>query len=120
MAIVSPRVQTTRHRIKVFLNDPGKYQIVLSDTPGIIEPKYKLHQHMMDAVQSALEDADLALLLVDITSDWQQVDEIFSRLRLKVPALVLLNKIDAVRTEKLDAAVDFFKGKKYCKEVIPI
>ena len=120
MAIVSPRVQTTRHRIKVFLNDPGKYQIVLSDTPGIIEPKYKLHQHMMDAVQSALEDADLALLLVDITSDWQQVDEIFSRLRLKVPALVLLNKIDAVRTEKLDAAVAFFKGKKYCKEVIPI
>jgi GTP-binding protein Era len=120
MAIVSPRVQTTRHRIKVFLNDPGKYQIVLSDTPGIIEPKYKLHQHMMDAVQSALEDADLALLLVDITSDWQQTDEIFSRLRLKVPSIVLLNKIDAVRAEKLDSAVEFFKGKKYCKEIIPI
>lgn len=120
MAIVSPRVQTTRHRIKVFLNDPGNYQIVLSDTPGIIEPKYKLHETMMQAVQSALEDADLALLLVDITADWQQTDDIFSRLRLKVPALVVLNKIDAVGQEKLKAATQFFQTKKYCRQVIPV
>jgi GTP-binding protein Era len=116
MAIVSPRVQTTRHRIKVFLNDPGNYQIVLSDTPGIIEPKYKLHETMMQAVQSALEDADLALLLVDITTDWQQTDDIFSRLRLKVPAIVVLNKIDAVGKDKVESATQFFQGK----QVIPV
>ncbi|MFN7275522.1 MAG: GTPase Era [Bacteroidota bacterium] len=120
MAIVSPRVQTTRHRIKVFLNDPGNYQIVLSDTPGIIEPKYKLHETMMQAVQSALEDADLALLLVDITTDWQQTDDIFSRLRLKVPAIVVLNKIDAVGKEKIESAIQFFQAKKYCKQVISV
>ena len=120
MAIVSPRVQTTRHRIKVFLNDPGNYQIVLSDTPGIIEPKYKLHETMMQAVQSALEDADLALLLVDITTDWQQTDDIFSRLRLKVPAIVVLNKIDAVGKDKIESAIQFFQSKKYCKQVIPV
>ncbi|MCA6481332.1 MAG: GTPase Era [Chitinophagaceae bacterium] len=120
MAIVSPRVQTTRHRIKVFLNDPGNYQIVLSDTPGIIEPKYKLHETMMQAVQSALEDADLALLLVDITTDWQQTDDIFSRLRLKVPAIVVLNKIDAVGKDKIESAIQFFQAKKYCKQVIPV
>ncbi|MCA6497915.1 MAG: GTPase Era [Chitinophagaceae bacterium] len=120
MAIVSPRVQTTRHRIKVFLNAPGNYQIVLSDTPGIIEPKYKLHETMMQAVQSALEDADLALLLVDITTDWQQTDDIFSRLRLKVPAIVVLNKIDAVGKEKIESAIQFFQAKKYCKQVISV
>jgi len=63
MAIVSPKVQTTRHRIKAFLNKPGEYQVIFSDTPGIIDPKYKLHERMMDSVKSALEDADLALLL---------------------------------------------------------
>src|ERR1035437_7077630 len=65
LAIVSPKVQTTRHRIKGFLTDPGKYQIIFSDTPGIIETRYKLHEKMMAAVKSALEDADIALLIVD-------------------------------------------------------
>jgi GTP-binding protein Era len=58
-------VQTTRHRIKAFLNKPGEYQIIFSDTPGIIDPKYKLHERMMGSVKSALEDADVALLIVD-------------------------------------------------------
>ena len=60
MAIVSSKVQTTRHRIKAFLTKPGEYQIIFSDTPGIIEPKYKLHEHMMKNVKNALEDADIA------------------------------------------------------------
>jgi GTP-binding protein Era len=65
LAIVSSKVQTTRHRIKAFLTKPGDYQIVFSDTPGILEPKYKLHERMMRNVKSAVEDADLALLLAD-------------------------------------------------------
>jgi GTP-binding protein Era len=51
MAIVSSKVQTTRHRIKAFLNKPGEYQVIFSDTPGIIDPKYKLHERMMDSVK---------------------------------------------------------------------
>ena len=79
LAIVSSKVQTTRHRIKGIIT--GKdYQLILSDTPGIIEPKYKLHQKMMQAVKNSLEDADVALLLVDINDDWEACDEIFSTL----------------------------------------
>ena len=69
MAITSPKAQTTRHRIKAFLNSPGEYQIIFSDTPGIIDPQYKLHEHMMTSVKSALEDADIALLIVDANED---------------------------------------------------
>ena len=109
LAIVSPKVQTTRHRIKGILTT-DQYQIIFSDTPGIIEPKYKLHEKMMQAVRSALEDADLALLLVDIHDNWTEADAIFSSLRLKVPALVLLNKIDNVKEGKLAEAIAFFNG----------
>ena len=122
LAIVSPKVQTTRHRIKGILNEPG-YQLIFSDTPGIIEPKYKLHEKMMQAVKSALEDADLALLLVDITDDWQSCDEIFTALKLKVPALVVLNKIDLSTAQKTkDAAGFLLRGpiaKKCCRSRPP-
>jgi GTPase len=119
LAIVSPKVQTTRHRIKGILTT-DQYQIIFSDTPGIIDPKYKLHEKMMMAVKSALEDADLALLLVDITENWEEVDEIFSSLRLKVPALLIINKIDSASKEKQEEALSFFKEKKYYKEIVMI
>lgn len=119
LAIVSPKVQTTRHRIKGILTEKD-YQVIFSDTPGIIEPKYKLHEKMMMAVKSALEDADLALLLVDVKEKWEEADQIFSALKLKVPAVVVLNKIDLVNTDKLKEATDYFSAKSYCKKVIPI
>jgi GTP-binding protein Era len=115
LAIVSPKVQTTRHRIKGILTTSG-YQIIISDTPGIIDPKYKLHEKMMQAVKSALEDADLALLILDIRDNWVEVNEIFSSLRLKVPALIVINKIDNVPDHEQKKAVDFFKEKKYCRD----
>jgi len=120
MAIVSPKVQTTRHRIKAFLNKPGEYQVIFSDTPGIIDPKYKLHERMMDSVKSALEDADLALLIVDVNDDLAENDAIFSALRLKVPAIVVLNKIDVAANGKLAEAEAFFSGKGYCRELVRI
>ena len=89
LAIVSPKVQTTRHRIKGILTEKD-YQVILSDTPGIIEPKYKLHEKMMQAVKGSLEDADVALLIVDIKDDMQEVNEIFSSLHLKVPAMLII------------------------------
>ncbi len=120
MAIVSPKVQTTRHRIKAFLNKPGEYQIIFSDTPGIIDPKYKLHEKMMGSVKSALEDADVALLIVDANEDLLEVDTIFQSLKLKVPCIVVLNKIDEAANGKIALAESFFADKPYCKQLIKI
>jgi GTP-binding protein Era len=119
LAIVSPKVQTTRHRIKGILTD-DKYQIIFSDTPGIIEPKYKLHEKMMKAVKDSLEDADVALLIVDIKDDLTETDEIFSSLSLKVPSIVVLNKADVADKKKIEEAANFFSEKKYCKKIIII
>ncbi len=119
LAIVSSKVQTTRHRIKGILST-ADYQVIFSDTPGIIDPKYKLHEKMMKAVRSALEDADLALLLVDIKDNWSEAGEIFTSLRLKAPSFVVVNKIDKVSKEKQEEAREFFKEKNYAKEVVLI
>lgn len=119
LAIVSHKVQTTRHRIKGIITEKD-YQVIFSDTPGIIEPRYKLHEKMMQAVKDALEDADLALLLVDIKDNWQEADAIFSALKLKVPALVVLNKIDLVNESVIKEATAYFAARPYCKKVITI
>ena len=119
LAIVSSKVQTTRHRIKGILTEKD-YQLVFSDTPGIIEPKYKLHNKMMEAVKGSLEDADVALLLADVNENLQECDDIFSALKLKVPAIVVINKIDRAGEKKIKEAVDFFSEKSYCKKVVTI
>ncbi|MDQ6888715.1 MAG: GTPase Era [Bacteroidota bacterium] len=119
LAIVSPKVQTTRHRIKGILTSEN-YQVIFSDTPGIIEPKYKLHEKMMQAVKGSLEDADVALLIVDLKSNLEEEDAIFSALHLKVPSIVVLNKADAVSKEMIAGAKEFFSQKKYCKEIVVI
>ena len=120
MAIVSSKVQTTRHRIKAFLNKSGEYQVIFSDTPGIIDPKYKLHERMMGSVKSALEDADIALLMVDANESLEEVDSIFHSLRLKVPCIVVLNKIDEAANGRIALAETFFAGKPYCKQLVKI
>jgi GTP-binding protein Era len=119
LAIVSPKVQTTRHRIKAIMTEKD-YQVVFSDTPGIIEPKYKLHEKMMQAVKNALEDADVALLIVDVNENWEECHAIFEALRLKVPAIVVVNKIDTAGQGKIKEAIDFFQQKAYCKKTITI
>ncbi|MES2881161.1 MAG: GTPase Era [Bacteroidota bacterium] len=119
LAIVSSKVQTTRHRIKGILTGEG-YQIIFSDTPGIIDPKYKLHEKMMASVRSALEDADLALLLFDAKDNEQEANEIFTALKLKTEALVIINKTDAVKANKVEELKKFFAEKQYCKEVVAV
>jgi GTP-binding protein Era len=119
LAIVSPKVQTTRHRIKGILTEPG-YQVIFSDTPGIIEPRYRLHEKMMQAVKSSLEDADVALLLVDITENWEENDVLFASLGLKAPAIVVLNKLDQVSKEKAEEARAYFAARPYAKGVVTI
>src|SRR3954464_8370685 len=109
LAIVSSKVQTTRHRIKGILTT-DQYQIIFSDTPGIIDPKYKLHEKMMMSVKGALEDADLALLVVDINENWQEADDIFSYLQLKVHSVLVINKIDSAAKSRREQALSFFTG----------
>jgi GTPase len=120
MAIVSPKVQTTRHRIKAFLNKEGEYQVIFSDTPGIIEAKYKLHEKMMSNVKSALEDADVALLIADVNDNFEETDLIFSQLKLKMPIIFILNKIDSAANGKIAEAEIFFADKPYAKKMVKI
>lgn len=119
MAIVSAKVQTTRHRIKTILTG-ADYQIVFSDTPGIIEPKYKLHEKMMQAVKSSLQDADVVLLVADVNQSVHENHEIFSSLPIKAPAIVVLNKADAAKENITTYAADFFKQQSYCRELVTI
>jgi len=119
LAIVSNKVQTTRHRIKAIMTEKD-YQVIFSDTPGIIEPRYKLHEKMMMAVKGALEDADVALLIVDVKENWEEVNTIFEALRLRVPAIVVINKIDVASEELIKEAIAFFESKSYCKKTIKI
>jgi GTP-binding protein Era len=117
---ISPKVQTTRHRILGILSEPG-YQIVFSDTPGIIEPKYKLHQKMMMQVKSALEDADVAILMHDITRPIEEFDMIAAPLKLKVPAIILLNKTDTVKDKStIPAIVKQYEEKYKGWTVLPV
>ena len=120
MAIVSSKVQTTRHRIKAFLNKVDEYQVIFSDTPGIIDPKYKLHEKMMGAVKSALEDADLGLLMVDVRDDFDEIDAMFSALKLKVPCIVVMNKSDLAPGGRVKEANAYFSTKTYCTKIISV
>lgn len=111
LVITSPKVQTTRHRILGILTEP-EYQLIFSDTPGIVEPKYKLHNKMMLHVKSALEDADVAILVHDIAQPIEEMETIAQMLRLKVPTILLLNKIDTVKDKKeIEARVKLFQEK---------
>lgn len=118
LAIVTPKVQTTRHRIKGIITTKD-YQMILSDTPGIIEPKYKLQEKMMAAVHSALEDADVKLLVADISDDISHAEEIFLSLKSKAPSIVVLNKTDKVDKEKVKESTAFFQKKGY-EYIMPV
>ena len=120
LAIVSSKVQTTRHRIKAFLTKPGDYQIVFSDTPGILEPKYKLHERMMRNVKNAVEDADLALLLADSTTDPEQNIGAFKKIQINVPCILVLNKIDKLSNKKIEALASQYQHSLPCKNVVAV
>jgi GTPase len=95
LSIATPKAQTTRHRIMGILNS-DQYQIVYSDTPGILEPKYALHEAMMNYVKVSLEDADLILLVVELGEKYDAL--MFDRFkRIQTPILLVLNKIDQAK-----------------------
>jgi GTP-binding protein Era len=102
LAIVSPKVQTTRHRILGIVTEEN-YQIIFSDTPGIIDPQYKLHNKMMQQVRSAVEDADVALLMVDATDNPDDFAAIVASLNLKTQKILLVNKVDLIADKEKQA-----------------
>jgi GTP-binding protein Era len=120
LVIISPKVQTTRHRILGILSEP-EYQVVFSDTPGIIEPKYKLHQKMMMQVKGALEDADVAILMHDISRPLEEFEAIAATLKLKVPVILLLNKTDTLKDKgTIESLIAQYKEKYPGWEILAI
>lgn len=119
LSIITAKAQTTRHRIMGILNGDD-YQIVYSDTPGILEPKYSLHEAMMNYVKVSLEDADVVLLVVDVQERGD--DLLLSRFsRMKTPIVLLVNKIDLVKEADTEASVKFWKQQlPNVNDVIPV
>ena len=105
LSIITPKAQTTRHRIMgIFSGDD--YQIVYSDTPGVIKPHYKLHRAMMSAVFSAIDDADVILIVTEPGNEFRE-DDILSRIRSSAsPVIVAINKIDLGTMETMGTEVE--------------
>ena len=120
LSIITSKAQTTRHRIQGILSGDD-FQIIYSDTPGIIDPKYKLHESMMDSVKSSLDDADVLLFITDI---YEKHDEqpIIERLkRINKPLILLINKVDQVKTqEEVVEKIAYWQEALEPKEIIPI
>ncbi|MEO6883588.1 MAG: GTPase Era [Bacteroidia bacterium] len=122
LSIITSKAQTTRHRILGIVNGED-FQIVYSDTPGILAPNYKLQQSMMDQVNTAISDADVFLLVVDI----KEMRETEAELKIieklaqhKSPVLVLLNKIDLSDQKKLEQKTALWQGRIPKAEIIPV
>lgn len=120
LVIATPKAQTTRHRIKGILTT-DEYQIVFSDTPGILEPAYELQSKMMNYVNEALVDADIILYVVEIGEKKPRNQEFFEKLqKTDVPVLVLINKIDLSDQETLEKAVNHWHELLPKAEILPI
>lgn len=113
LSIINSKAQTTRHRIMGMVNEPD-FQIVYSDTPGVLDPAYKLQEGMMKFVKTALQDADVLLLVTDIYEDCIAHEATLEKIsKMDVPVIVLINKVDLSDQDK---AVE---RMKYWKEQIP-
>ena len=120
LSIISPKAQTTRHRIFGILNEED-YQIVFSDTPGVIKPAYALQESMMTFVKSAFEDADVFLYIVEPGEKSLKNEGFFKHLQeTDIPVLLLINKIDLLDQQKLEEVNAYWAGQLPRAEVVPI
>lgn len=124
LSIISSKAQTTRHRILGMLNgehDGTPYQIVYSDTPGVLLPKYELHKSMMQFVKSSLEDADVVLFVTDIYETFEDLDFLGQwKEQTQTPILVLLNKMDQADAAVLSEKVRYWEGIFPGRPILPI
>jgi len=123
LCIVTAKAQTTRHRIMGIINGTegdDEYQIVFSDTPGILKPSYRLQENMMNFVDTALGDADVILYVTDTVEKADKNAEYVEKLqRIDCPVIVIINKIDLSTQEKLDELMDYWKQTLPKAIVIP-
>ena len=120
LSIITPKAQTTRHRIFGILNEP-EYQIVFSDTPGVIQPAYKMQEQMMKFVSDAFEDADVFLYLVEPGDRALKDQGFFEKLlNTNFPVLLIINKIDTTNQELLENEVEYWNDALPNAEIIPI
>lgn len=111
LSIITPKAQTTRHRILGIVNHE-EYQIVFSDTPGIIKPAYELQSSMMDFVKSALDDADVLIYMVEVGETALKNEAFFNKIiNSKIPVILLLNKIDKSNKEEVDEKIAYWREK---------
>ena len=121
LSIITSKMQTTHHRILGIVNEED-YQIVFSDTPGIIDPGYKLHENMMKFVSEAIKDADILIVMTDIYEIYREVKKgrIEKLAKLEISCLVFINKIDQSDSEKLIQQVEDWKKLLPNAEILPI
>ena len=120
LSIITSKAQTTRHRILGIVNGED-FQVVLSDTPGIIKPAYELQESMMDFVKSAFEDADVLIYMVEIGERTLKDEDFLKRIiHSKIPVLLLLNKIDRSDQKTLEDQVSYWKEQVPNAEIFPI
>ena len=120
ISIINRKAQTTRHRIMGLVNEPD-WQIVYSDTPGVLDPSYKMQEGMMKFVKTALQDADLILLVTDIYEDDLAHPDTFTKIAaMDIPVFVLINKIDLTDQEKAMERIAFWQARLPLATVAPI
>lgn len=119
LSIITSKAQTTRHRIMGILNGDD-FQIVYSDTPGILEPKYSLHEAMMTYVKVSLDDADVILLVVELHDKYE--DHLFERFqKLATPIVLLINKIDLAKGSQAEDKIEYWKQSlNNVRQIIPV
>lgn len=120
ISIITSKAQTTRHRIMGIVNTP-EYQIVYSDTPGVLRPNYKLQEKMLNFSLSALQDADVLLYMTDVVEKLDKNDDYIEKVqKLDMPVLLLINKIDLTTQEQLEELVEEWKAILPNAEIYPI
>ena len=120
LSIITSKAQTTRHRILGIVNGEN-FQVILSDTPGIIKPAYELQESMMGFVKSAFEDADVLIYMVEIGEKELKDEAFFNKItNSKIPVLLLLNKIDASNQEQMEEQAELWQNKVPNAEFFPI
>lgn len=120
LSIVTSKAQTTRHRILGILNGED-YQIIYSDTPGILKPHYKMHEAMMGFVQNAIDDADVILYVTDVVESFDKNQEYIAKInKSQTPVILIINKIDLCKSDELVHLTTTWKELIPRAEIIPI
>ena len=120
LSIITSKAQTTRHRILGIVNGDN-FQLIFSDTPGIIKPSYELQDSMMDFVKSALEDADVLLYMLEIGEKSIKDSEVHDKIQsAKIPTIILLNKIDLSTQEDIKNQINIWSNQYPDTEIYPV